>query len=71
MLYVPSPLICEASFVDNSVQTPFWANNHLDMYSRVLHDKLQFPEDRTMDQDTKSLIRSVSVMRWFSLCQDH
>ncbi len=30
------------------------------MYYRVLQDELQFPEDRTMDQDTKSLIRGVS-----------
>ena len=41
------------------LQTPFWANNHSDMYYRVLQDELQFPEDRTMDQDTKSLIRGV------------
>ncbi|EPQ60213.1 kinase-like protein [Gloeophyllum trabeum ATCC 11539] len=39
--------------------TPFWANNHSDMYVRVLQDELQFPEDRTMDQDTKSLIRGL------------
>ncbi|THH30223.1 hypothetical protein EUX98_g3957 [Antrodiella citrinella] len=39
--------------------TPFWANNHSDMYFRVLQDELQFPEDRTMDQDTKSLIRGL------------
>ena len=32
------------------------------MYYRVLQDELQFPEDRTMDQDTKSLIRGVSVL---------
>ena len=30
------------------------------MYVRVLHDELQFPDDRAMDQDTKSLIRGVS-----------
>ena len=42
-----------------SSQTPFWAENHSDMYYRVLQDELQFPEDRTMDQDTKSLIRGV------------
>jgi hypothetical protein len=29
------------------------------MYLRVLQDELQFPEDRSMDQDTKSLIRGV------------
>ena len=41
-------------------QTPFWADNHSDMYVRVLQDELQFPDDRAMDQDTKSLIRGVS-----------
>ena len=30
------------------------------MYYRVLQDELQFPEDKAMDQDTKSLIRGVS-----------
>jgi hypothetical protein len=30
------------------------------MYVRVLQDELQFPDDRGMDQDTKSLIRGVS-----------
>jgi serum/glucocorticoid-regulated kinase 2 len=30
------------------------------MYVRVLQDELQFPDDRTMDQDTKSLLRGVS-----------
>ncbi|KAJ8502781.1 hypothetical protein ONZ45_g11449 [Pleurotus djamor] len=39
--------------------TPFWANNHSDMYMRVLQDELQFPDDRAMDQDTKSLIRGL------------
>ncbi|KAF7302899.1 hypothetical protein MKEN_01252200 [Mycena kentingensis (nom. inval.)] len=39
--------------------TPFWANNHSDMYVRVLQDELQFPDDRAMDQDTKSLIRGL------------
>ncbi|KAJ3774106.1 hypothetical protein FB446DRAFT_730135 [Lentinula raphanica] len=39
--------------------TPFWANNHSDMYVRVLQDELQFPDDRSMDQDTKSLIRGL------------
>ncbi|KAJ4470908.1 hypothetical protein J3R30DRAFT_3531778 [Lentinula aciculospora] len=39
--------------------TPFWANNHPDMYVRVLQDELQFPDDRSMDQDTKSLIRGL------------
>ena len=46
-------------------QTPFWANNHSDMYVRVLQDELQFPDDKAMDQDTKSLIRGVSS--WLSL----
>jgi hypothetical protein len=31
------------------------------MYVRVLQDELQFPEDKAMDQDTKSLIRGVST----------
>ncbi|EIW87265.1 hypothetical protein CONPUDRAFT_96619 [Coniophora puteana RWD-64-598 SS2] len=39
--------------------TPFWANNHSDMYVRVLQDELTFPDDRAMDQDTKSLIRGL------------
>ncbi|KAH7886314.1 hypothetical protein F5I97DRAFT_1928170 [Phlebopus sp. FC_14] len=39
--------------------TPFWANNHSDMYVRVLQDELQFPEDRAIDHDTKSLIRGL------------
>jgi serum/glucocorticoid-regulated kinase 2 len=29
------------------------------MYVRVLQDELQFPDDRTMDQDTKSLLRGL------------
>ncbi|KIJ66516.1 hypothetical protein HYDPIDRAFT_174586 [Hydnomerulius pinastri MD-312] len=39
--------------------TPFWSNNHSDMYVRVLQDELQFPEDRAIDPDTKSLIRGL------------
>jgi serine/threonine protein kinase len=39
--------------------TPFWADNHSDMYVRVLEDELKFPEDRAIDQDTKSLIRGL------------
>ncbi|KDQ15602.1 hypothetical protein BOTBODRAFT_54499 [Botryobasidium botryosum FD-172 SS1] len=39
--------------------TPFWASSHSDMYMRVLHDELTFPEDKAMDQDTKSLIRGL------------
>ena len=42
-----------------SSQTPFWANNHAEMYVRVLQDELQFPDDKAIDQDTKSLIRGV------------
>jgi hypothetical protein len=30
------------------------------MYVRVLQDELQFPDDRAIDQDTKSLIRGVN-----------
>ena len=29
------------------------------MYTRVLQDELKFPDDRAIDQDTKSLIRGV------------
>jgi serum/glucocorticoid-regulated kinase 2 len=36
------------------------------MYLRVLQDELQFPEDRSMDQDTKSLIRGVSITLVFT-----
>ncbi|TDL20933.1 hypothetical protein BD410DRAFT_790285 [Rickenella mellea] len=39
--------------------TPFWANNHAEMYARVLQDELKFPDDRAIDQDTKSLIRGL------------
>ncbi|KIY66897.1 hypothetical protein CYLTODRAFT_397962 [Cylindrobasidium torrendii FP15055 ss-10] len=39
--------------------TPFWAANHPDMYVRVLQDELNFPDDRVMDQDTKSLLRGL------------
>ncbi|KAL1749243.1 hypothetical protein HDZ31DRAFT_27912 [Schizophyllum fasciatum] len=39
--------------------TPFWANNHSDMYVRVLQDELQFPDDKAIDHDTKSLIRGL------------
>lgn len=31
------------------------------MYIRVLQDELHFPDDRAIDQDTKSLLRGVSV----------
>lgn len=39
--------------------TPFWADTHADMYVRVLHDELVFPEDRVLDQDTKSILRGL------------
>lgn len=29
------------------------------MYSRVLHDELVFPEERTLDNDTRSLLRGL------------
>ena len=32
------------------------------MYLRVLQDELQFPDDRAIDQDTKSLIRGVWLL---------
>ena len=43
------------------MQTPFWADNRFDMQLKVLYDKLEFPEDRSMDQDAKSLIREVGI----------
>ena len=39
--------------------TPFWADTHADMYAKVLRDPLVFPEDRVLDQDTKSLLRGL------------
>jgi serum/glucocorticoid-regulated kinase 2 len=51
------------AWADGVLETPFWANNHSDMYVRVLQDELQFPDDRAIDQDTKSLIRGVSLLR--------
>ena len=39
--------------------TPFWADTHADMYVRVLKDELVFPEDRVLDQDTRSIIRGL------------
>ncbi|KAF9017976.1 kinase-like protein [Hymenopellis radicata] len=39
--------------------TPFWAASHADMYVRVLQDELHFPDDRAIDQDTKSLLRGL------------
>lgn len=41
------------------LQTPFWANNHADMYMNVLHNELVFPVDDALDRDTKSFIRGV------------
>lgn len=43
------------------VKTPFWANNHAEMYMNVLHDELKFPEDNALDRDTRSFIRGVSI----------
>jgi len=42
------------------LQTPFWADNHSDVYVRVLSDELQFPVDGAMNEDAKSLIYEVS-----------
>lgn len=43
--------------------TPFWAENHSDMYRRVLYDDLRFPHfDRPedmLDQPTRSFLRGV------------
>ncbi len=39
--------------------TPFWADTHADMYAKVLRDPLVFPEDRVLDQDTKSILRGL------------
>lgn len=33
------------------------------MYMRVVHDELVFPEDRSLDKDTKSFIRGVSELK--------
>lgn len=49
------------SLILTSFQTPFWASNHSDMYVRVLHDDLNFGDERYMDQDTKSLLRGVNL----------
>jgi serum/glucocorticoid-regulated kinase 2 len=67
----PSPLRWEAPSTNRSAQTPFRADNRSDVYSRVLQDALQFPEGRSMDQDTKSFIRGVSVMCLFALRPGH
>ena len=47
-------------YADGRLQTPFWADNHSDMYYRVLQDELVFPEEIHIDRDTRSLIRGVS-----------
>ncbi|BGP14604.1 hypothetical protein JCM10213_001951 [Rhodosporidiobolus nylandii] len=39
--------------------TPFWAENHADMYRRVLHDELTFDDPRVFDDDTKAIIRGM------------
>ncbi|CAO1629229.1 unnamed protein product [Parajaminaea phylloscopi] len=39
--------------------TPFWADTHSDMYVRVLHDELVFPDERVLDTDTKSILRGL------------
>lgn len=57
-----SRLLVESSCCFN--QTPFWAPNHTDMYTRVLHDELVFPDERPIDTDTKNFIRGVSLA-WF------
>ena len=36
------------------------------MYVRVLQDELVFPDDRAIDQDTKSLIRGVNTFWLFA-----
>ena len=38
------------------------------MYVRVLQDELKFPDDRAIDQDTKSLIRGVRYI--LSVCYE-
>lgn len=50
------------------VKTPFWANNHSEMYMNVLHNELVFPEDNALGRDTRSFIRGVSIVcSWLSL----
>ncbi|KAI0282696.1 kinase-like domain-containing protein [Russula brevipes] len=38
---------------------PFDAENRSDMYDKILHDELRFPEDSAINQDTKSLIQEL------------
>lgn len=40
------------------------------MYVRVLQDELTFPDDRAIDQDTKSLIRGVRFLLILSASSD-
>jgi serine/threonine protein kinase len=40
-------------------QTPFWADNHMDMYQRVLEDSLEFPT--SFDSITCHFLSGVSV----------
>ena len=49
-------------------QAPFRANNHSDIFVRLLQDELNFPDDRVLGQDTKSVIRCVSS---FDSCTQH
>lgn len=42
------------------IQTPFWSEDHADMYKQVLHSDLTFDDDtRIFDDDTKSLLRGL------------
>ncbi len=53
--------VCSPYAADSKVkQTPFWADNTNDMYARVLHEELTFPNDRNLDRDTRSFLRGVS-----------
>ncbi len=47
-------------------QTPFWAENHADMYTKVVHEQLTFPDTNYCDKDTRSFLRGVSR---FDFCQ--
>lgn len=44
------------------MQTPFWAENHAEMYVNILNNELIFPEDNALDRDTRSFIRGVSYI---------
>jgi hypothetical protein len=56
---------------ETRIKTPFWANNHSEMYMNVLHDELRFPEDSALDRDTKSFIRGVSTMYPWLIFRSH